>query len=107
MSELRDPSAHRIPLYVIPQILNKSESEQYNQYKQEGINKAHKLDFDGADKYFEHIQSIGEFSPLFAHDPNVRPFPMHQVIALDCNSLAEIINKTYVAIASVKTMSLI
>lgn len=89
----RHPSTHKIPLYVIPSILNKSESEKYDYHQVQHLEETRKLNFKGADEHFNQMNSLGTFIPLFAHDPDVKPSPIYPVIITDCENLTEITNQ--------------
>ena len=95
MSELRAPSTHRMPLYVIPSVLNNAEGEQYLLFQNLHASEVKKLNFDDAGKHLDQIQSLGEFSPYFAHDPNDQPLPIYEVITMDCDNFVQILNESY------------
>ena len=88
----RHPSTHRIPLYIIPSVLNKLESEKYIHHQEQHLEEALKLNIETADEHFNQMNSLGTFIPLFAHDPDIAPSPIYPTIITDCENLIEIVS---------------
>jgi hypothetical protein len=83
----RDPSAHRMPLYVPPAILNEKETERFNEIWQERLEAIQKGDFDTDTKLADEQSKLGRFSPHFVHDPAQGAFPIYKTIPDDVGTL--------------------
>lgn len=91
LAEKRDPVAHRIPLYIIPQMLRagSGQLQKYNEYIRSHNEKASEFQFDEASKMLESAGNVGNFVPLFAHEPE-SVFTVYPTIPSDINTLIEI-----------------
>lgn len=94
ISKYRHPSSHRIPLYIIPAILNESESKNYQKEFDRHKIELSKGNADQANIHLDNLKEYGRFSPLFSHDPDEGIFPIYPTITNDSIILLEIFNKT-------------
>ncbi len=92
VKERRNPVAHRIPLYVLPSILNRNEADSYEQLYGEYLGNIQEIAFENADANFEELNHIGRFFPYFAHDPEQGLIPIYPTIPTDMAHLIRIGN---------------
>jgi hypothetical protein len=93
LPQLRDPVAHRIPLYIIPSFLTPAESKRYRDLGEELNSAFAKRDYAEAGAKLDEMSSLGTFRPFFAHslrDP-IEQFPLHERLASDLGALAAIV----------------
>lgn len=90
LAERRDPSAHRIPLAIPPQVLTPEEGSRYEQLVNEYLQAARDLDFAGADEKLKQTERIGRFSPYFIHDIEKGPIPIYPTLPEDVAHIVEI-----------------
>lgn len=86
----RDPVVHRIPLYVVPSVLNEAEA---NRYRELGIRHSESLfaaDLAAADEADNEQRSLGTFGSFFAHDPFAETYPIYPTIPADLGCLVRI-----------------
>lgn len=94
LSKNRHPSSHRIPLYVVPAILNKTESEAYLKEFQNHQIELSKGNIQQAGVHLDKLKEYGKFSPMFLHDPDEEFSPLYPTITNDCIILLETFNRT-------------
>jgi hypothetical protein len=87
LKERRDPATHRIPLYVPPQFVTKEQAETHNRLMHDYWTQAIQLNFDRSDAIMRQLESIGEFIPVFAHDPADGAFPIYPTTSDDIGRL--------------------
>ena len=86
----RDPSAHRMPLYVPPAVLNAEQAARHEEIWQERADAIRKGDFDRAEKLAEEQSALGTFSPHFFHDPDKGGDPIYPTVPTDVGKLITI-----------------
>lgn len=67
LKDLRDPVAHRIPIYAVPSVLNADEEHQYRAIYQRAIAAKATGNLTLASDLFDRLESIGSYMPYFAH----------------------------------------
>lgn len=90
LADRRDPSAHRIPLTIPPQVLKPEEGPAYAQLVNDAMRAAANLDFADADEKFKQSERIGQFRPYFLHDIENGPIPIYPTLPEDVAHLVEI-----------------
>lgn len=95
LADLRDPLAHRIPLYVTPAILTEEEGEEYGQLKIQFHECMVKHDFNGAEKALDQQQTLGTYGGLFVNVENGawQEYPITSQIEKDLTNFMEIANE--------------
>jgi len=86
----RNPSAHRIPLYVPPQVVTPEQAEKINGLWDEHSERMQKLDIDDAGAALQKMESIGIFVPYFAHEPDAGAFPLYPTVSDDLGHALEV-----------------
>jgi hypothetical protein len=79
LRERRDPSAHRIPLYLPPALLNKQDVAEYQRLERIGSETIAKGDWQGWDQSMSAQRKLGMLSPVFLHsvtEPSHRFYPV-------------------------------
>ncbi|MEX0643924.1 MAG: hypothetical protein WD076_01335 [Parvularculaceae bacterium] len=113
LKKRRDPSAHRIPLALVPALLNPSDAEKHRQIETQIDSLSHKAlvelkraNHDGATALFSAIndlreaqRNIGTFSPIFYHDLRELPAPLYPTVAQDVGTLIRLFRATKNAVA--------
>ena len=102
LKDLRNSSAHRIPLSVPPAVLSEDEKVEYKRLIIERNEISNKLfqaigkDEDSA-KWFEEvdvieekIERLGTFSPIFVHHPSEKPTKVYSRVPEDIGKLIKI-----------------
>ncbi len=90
LADRRDPSAHRIPLTIPPQVLSPKDSSAYAQLLNEYVRATQDLDFAVAEQKLKQIERIGQFYPYFIHDIDRGPFPIYPTLPEDVAHVVEI-----------------
>jgi len=92
--DLRDPLAHRIPLYVTPAILTKEQEEKYRQLAIRFKECMVIDDFEGAEKALDQQQTLGTYGGLFVNVENGewQKYPITSQIENDLENFIEIGN---------------
>jgi len=67
LPQLRDPVAHRIPLYVVPAVLTEEESRQHSKLTNEWNRANAERAPDRAEEAMKAMGRLGVFRPMFAH----------------------------------------
>lgn len=93
LKERRDPATHRIPLFVPPQIVTGPQAEIYQTLMQEYWGRLVELDFDGSDAVMSRLQKLGEFTPIFLHDPAHGAFPIYPTTSDDIGHLIAVFDE--------------
>lgn len=99
VKSLRDPVAHRIPLYIPDRTLKYSESDEYVEQHQQFLDSATRGDFEKSEHAFNRIQGMGTFLPVFAHHPD-QVWHIYPTVAEDLAHLYEIIRISWGFISS-------
>jgi len=92
LADLRDPLAHRIPLYVTPAILTEEQGEKYRQLRIQFYECMDKNDFEGAEKALHQQQTLGTYGGLFVNVENGdwQEYPITSQIEKDLENFIEI-----------------
>jgi len=92
LTDLRDPLAHRIPLYVTPAILTEEEGEEYRQLRIQFHECMGKHDFEGAEKALDQQQVLGTYGGKFVNieNGNWQDYPITSQIEKDLENFIEI-----------------
>ena len=98
----RDPSAHRIPLSVVPSIIDASNKFEYDllfagwsNASREAMRMANSGGladdlFRIANEAYERLQKVGKFHPLFGHDPTGERMKLYPTVPQDIGELVKI-----------------
>jgi len=94
LADLRDPLAHRIPLYVTPAILTERQKEKYRQLAIRIKECMAKDDFEEVEKAFKQQETLGTYGGLFVNVENGdwQKYPITSQIEKDLENLIEIGN---------------
>jgi hypothetical protein len=100
LSTRRDPSAHRIPLSVVPAIIDTETKDEYERaihdyneaisdaFANAGDWEVAEPKFEKAHALHERMESIGKFVPLFVHHPDMGAMKIYPTVPQDTgNSL--------------------
>jgi hypothetical protein len=68
LKELRDPIAHRIPIYCVPSMLTREDAVRYKRLLAAWHDAFMKGDFDEADRHYSESENVGRFVPVFHSD---------------------------------------
>lgn len=71
LKSLRDPVAHRIPIYAVPAVLTDDAAERYRAIYQRAEEARAVGNLNLAGRLFEELNGIGDYIPYFAHSPSV------------------------------------
>jgi hypothetical protein len=86
----RDPSAHRMPLYVPPAILNEAEAARHEAIWLERLEAIQKADYERDTELANEQHRLGTFRPHFLHDPDDGGFPIYDTVPTDLGKLLTI-----------------
>jgi hypothetical protein len=87
LKSLRDPSAHRMPLYVPPAILNEAEAARHEAIWQERWEAIEKGDYERDTALANEQHGLGTFRAQFMHDPDAGGLPMYDTVPTDVGKL--------------------
>jgi hypothetical protein len=102
LKERRDPVAHRIPLTVLPAVLNERDSQVYRQLQIQANNalghltklageQAQVSEIEAASEALKRVHDemgrVGSFFPLIVHDPDKGGVPIYPTVAQDVGTL--------------------
>jgi hypothetical protein len=79
----RDPSAHRMPLYVPPAILNEAEAARHQEIWAERTEAIENGQYERDNELAEEQSKLGTFTPHFMHDPAGVGLPIYRTIPTD------------------------
>ena len=72
MKRIRDPVAHRIPIYAVPSVISEPEGiGQYHDLKARFYAADAVPDRDLAERLLAGIRGLGKYVPSFTHSPSV------------------------------------
>jgi hypothetical protein len=105
LPNLRDPSAHRMPLYVVPCVLTIEQTEEMKQAEQAVNHAVASGDWDAVDTHLAARDQIGTFVPIFAHTTlSANPtFPLYPTLAGHLAALVGIVGCTIKALAPARS----
>lgn len=88
--DLRDPVAHRIPLYI-PQVLKPDEEQEYSTLdcQQEELVPT-RNNIAKKSIILDKMANIGTCTLLIVHDPEKAPKPLYPTLSVDMKNLIEI-----------------
>lgn len=98
----RDPSAHRIPLSVVPSIIDDSTRALYDRLSAEWFSASREAmalanagqladqSFREADEAFAKLQKVGKFQPLFGHDTTGELMKIYPTVPQDIGQLVKV-----------------
>ncbi len=93
----RDSLAHRIPLYVPPSVLNKTQEKEYQNIEEQiqALGFSEVSDIDKRNALRDTQQSLGKASHFFAHSlsEGSRPVYLHAQVLADYATVEEVIEK--------------
>jgi len=102
LSGKRDPAAHRIPLSVIPAIIDSETKDEYQRTMEEYNNmigdafrdsanwEIAEPKFEKAHALHEKLESIGKFAPLFVHHPDEGAMKIYPTVPQNIGQLVRI-----------------
>lgn len=70
LKTVRDPVAHRVPIYAVPAVLTEDAAERYRSVYQRAEEARTGGNLDLAERLFEELNGIGDYIPYFAHSPS-------------------------------------
>jgi len=83
----RDPSAHRMPLYVPPAILNEKQAARHQAIWKERQEAIRKGEYERDSELANEQSRLGTFRPHFLHDPDDGGIPIYPTVAVDVGKL--------------------
>jgi hypothetical protein len=86
----RDPSAHRMPLYVPPAILNDAEAARHEAIWKERQKAIEMGDYERDTELANEQHSLGTFRSQFLHDPDDGALPIYDTVPTDVGKLITI-----------------
>ena len=98
----RDPAAHRIPLSIVPALIDDATVGEYTRLQKKwsevsaaAINAVARGEdssalFQEADAVHERLQRVGKFHPLFGHDPSEGLMKIYPVVPQDIAELVRV-----------------
>jgi hypothetical protein len=93
LPQLRDPVAHRVPLYVVPAVLSEEQSRQHAELADQWNRAVAEGHLDKAREAMGAMGRLGVFRPMFAHSLRepLSPYHLHKRLGSDLGSLSSII----------------
>jgi hypothetical protein len=90
LPELRDPAAHRIPLYFVPCVVTPDQAQQWQELYFSALSDIERIDPVSANKKFEEMSGIGSFVPVFGHSfrRGELPLPIYAQLGSDLSALS-------------------
>jgi hypothetical protein len=92
MKDRRDPSAHRIPLYIPPQVLTPEEAAKYQKLVEKFSEEMAKLDLDAGNEALDEMERVGRFVPYFLHDPDDGLIPIYPTVPDDVGHVLQLLD---------------
>jgi len=89
LKSLRDPIAHRVPIYAVPSFLNKEEAEEYQRKYSQAINYLNRLDLEEVERLFDEIKRLGTYVPVFhvAESNEQKLYPVNVQVESDLDNV--------------------
>lgn len=91
LKKLRDPVAHRIPLYL-PTLMDEAQSREFVGAMGAYWDKVGVQDFEQAESSMDKANSLGRFGALIVHDPDEAPTPMYPTLPQDLGIVSKVGN---------------
>ena len=79
----RDPSAHRMPLYVPPAILTEADATRHQEIWTERLAAIQNGEYERDNELADEQSKLGTFTPHFMHDPTGDGFPIYRTVPTD------------------------
>ncbi|WP_339038115.1 hypothetical protein WHZ78_09510 [Bradyrhizobium symbiodeficiens] len=79
----RDPSAHRMPLYVPPAVLNAAQAARHQAIWAERLIAIQNGEYERDNVLADEQSKLGTFTPHFMHDPTGEGFPIYRTVPDD------------------------
>lgn len=89
LTNIRDPVAHRIPLYAVPAVLNREEAERYKALAEEVNVAISSFNPERANRLMEEQGRLGRYLPVFAHSFREDPIP-RPILPSVCEDLGHV-----------------
>ena len=89
LTSLRDPVAHRIPLYAVPAALTRDEAERYKVLSEEANAAISCFDPERANRLVDEMGRLGKYLPVFAHSFREDPVP-RPILPCVCKDLGHL-----------------
>jgi hypothetical protein len=107
VAKFRDSTAHRIPLYVPPYIIEKRDTAEYQRLWQEAIAAYQRGDKAAYDKHRADQDALGKYRPWMSHSPTESSptCVFHKQILQDFVTLDEITDELFKEIEDFKPRS--
>lgn len=86
----RDPSAHRMPLYVPSATLTEAEAARHNEIWTERLEAIRNGEYERDTELAEEQSRLGTFRGVFLHDPDKGEFPIYETVPTDVGKLITI-----------------
>jgi hypothetical protein len=86
----RDPSAHRMPLYVPSAILNEGEAARHDAIWKERQEAIERGEYERDTELADEQQRLGTFRSQFLHDPEAGALPIYGTVPTDVGKLTTI-----------------
>jgi len=83
LKNLRDPIAHRIPLYAVPAILSETEAPQYQDKHVEAVEALNNIDLDKSGALFDELGQMGTYVPVFYHQQQEQSSSVNIIIQIE------------------------
>ncbi|MBL0338256.1 MAG: hypothetical protein IPP67_03520 [Rhodospirillaceae bacterium] len=97
LENFRHALAHRIPLFVCSQILNKQEAINYQNLQTKMIDAALNQPLEEFKKFIDTMEDMGKFAPIMTHsfEENSPQVPFHKVIVNFWETIIDTANKFF------------
>lgn len=100
----RDPVAHRIPLYVVPSILQPGQETEYQRLSDLHLSAAAKLDFETSEQAFSSLDQLGSYPGWMVHDPNEPPIQIYPTIPEDLGMMLQVSDRILLSLGYNKSL---
>jgi hypothetical protein len=86
----RNPVVHRIPLHIVPAMLDSEEAEQYKALDLQFYDAIKNLEFELAEEVNKRKDELGRFAPYFTHHPDDGGIALYPTLPADMANLIRI-----------------
>ena len=86
----RNPVIHRIPLHIVPALLENEDTEQYNALNLQFYDAINSGEFELAEEIDKRKEELGRFVPYFTHHPDNGAIPVYPTLPTDMANLIRI-----------------
>jgi hypothetical protein len=91
LKALRDPVAHRVPLYAVPAFMTSSQNDDFQRYQQLVWKSLAAGDTDAAQNYANEANQIGTFEPVFTSNGSQDLHDIEGRIMFDLQKVTELL----------------